>query len=97
MWAVVEFTHHKGEKIAKGFQHPCGTVDGHIQSYSLGESRSQIVSLRKSIGHGDDTAQLYGVRLVGIGPEGIRLAGLERCGKAWVHQEWICTIRHGPG
>jgi hypothetical protein len=93
MRAAVEFTHCKGEKIGRGCQHPRGIVEGHIQSFSLGQSRSQIVSLRESRTYGGEIARLYGVRLVGIGPGVIRLAGLERCGNAWVHQEWICTIK----
>jgi hypothetical protein len=92
MRAAVEFTHHKGEKIARGAQHPRGIVEGRMQCFTLGGSRTLIVSLRKSVNHGDDLARLYGARLVGIGPEVIRLAGLERCGKAWVHQEWICRV-----
>jgi hypothetical protein len=96
MRATVEFTHCEGEKILKGNQHPRGIVTGHIQCFGLARSRSLIVSLRKSASDGDDIARLYGVRLVGIGPEVIRLAGLERRGKAWVHQEWICTVKQ-PG
>jgi hypothetical protein len=92
MWAAVEFTHLKGEKIAAGMQHPRGIVEGHIQCFGIGRSRSAIVSLRKSVAHGEDIARLYAARLAGIGPDVIRLSGLERCGRAWVHQEWICAI-----
>jgi hypothetical protein len=91
-FAQIEFTHCRGEKIATGSQHPRGIMKGHIQSFRLGDSPSHIVSLRASVTYGDESARLYSVRLVGIGPNVIRLAGLERCGDAWVHQEWLCTL-----
>lgn len=92
MRAVIEFTHLKGEKLTQGVSHPRGALQGELLSWGIRDSRTHIVSLKKLGSRDEDLARLYAARLVGIGPEVIRLSGLERSGSAWVHQEWICTV-----
>jgi hypothetical protein len=89
MRAVVEFTHAQGERLPR----PSGATDGELLSWGIRDSRSHIVSLKKLGSRDEELARLYAARLVAIGPQVIRLSGLERCGSAWVHQEWICTLR----
>ena len=96
MRAVVEFTHHKGEKLPKGRTHPRGTIEGNLVSWCVRDSRSHIVSLHTPENAGTELARLYAAKLVGFGADVIRISGLERCGEAWVHQEWICRVRPEP-
>jgi hypothetical protein len=97
MWAAVEFTHHRGVKLKNGQVHPRGVLRGEITSYAIGSKNTHAVGIRP--GHvGADLANLYCIRLVAIGKDAFRLAGLERCGDppAWVHQEWICRLEPRP-
>lgn len=97
MWAAVEFTHLRGVKLKSGRVHPRGVLRGEITSYALGTKNTHAVSIRP--GHvGADLANLYCIRLVAIGKDVFRLAGLERHGDppSWVHQEWICRLEARP-
>jgi hypothetical protein len=97
MWAAVELTHHHGVQLKHGQVHPRGVLRGEIASYAVGRKNTHAIAIK--YGHvGGDLANLYCVRLVSIGADLVRLAGLERCGDppSWVHQEWICRLEPRP-
>lgn len=98
MWVVVEFTHRAGVKLARGQQHPRGRLEGEIVSYTVGQANVSAVALKCGLHVAPDLAVMYRPRLVGIGPDVFRISGLERHGepRAWVHQEWICTVKRRP-
>jgi hypothetical protein len=93
MWVEVEFTHHRGIKVARGQEHPRGRLHGEIQSVLF--SGSQVIQLSPGP-HRAFVARLWAARLVGVGEDAIQLAGLERDGRAWVRQHWICRPRPRP-
>lgn len=93
MWVEVQFTHCRGVKVARGQEHPRGRMGGEIDSVIL--SGSYVVQLRTRR-HSQAAVQLWAARLVGIGPDGLQLAGLERDGSAWVRQHWICRLQPRP-
>jgi hypothetical protein len=98
MWVTVEFTHRQGVKLPRGQQHPRGRLAGEIVTYTLGQSLVDAISLKLSPHTGPDLAVMYRPRLVGVGREVMRIAGLERYGAppAWTHQEWICHLTPRP-
>lgn len=100
MWARVTFTHRRGVKLGQGQQHPRGLLEGELVSYVVGQRRLEAVALKASFHTGPDLAVLYRPRLVGIGLDNCRIAGLEHVGTgtdgAWVHQEWICLLEARP-
>lgn len=95
MWAEVVFTHLEGVPIARGEAHPRGSMEGEVQTYGVGPRAKTVVALRVNV-QGPDVARLYGSKLIGIGPDVVRICGLERSGAAWVRQEWICFLKQRP-
>ena len=93
MWVAVEFTHHRGVKLAKGERHPRGIIEGEVQSYALG--RSHAVQLKPDPDDGP-AANMVAVQLIGIGPDVVQISGLERVADAWVRQQWICRVKERP-
>jgi hypothetical protein len=91
MWVRVNFAYSSGVKLRTAEAHPRGTLEGELQSYSVGRTRSHVVSLRFDV-RGPDLAQLYAVQLAGISNDVLPISGLERGGDAWVRQEWICEL-----
>lgn len=95
MWAAVSFTHVKGVRLLPGQPHPRGSIEGEVQTFGLGRRATTVLGVRTDF-RGPDVALLYACKVVGIGPDVVRLSGLERVGEAWVRQEWICSLKLRP-
>jgi hypothetical protein len=93
MWVEVEFTHCRGVKIARGKQHPSGKLRGELTTARTGPAL--FVQLKPSR-HDEAAALLWAPHVVGFALDVFQIAGLERDGRAWVRQHWICRLEQRP-